>query len=101
MSATLRILDFAAAEHTLADSVRADAERLLADTLAGGAAGANSAEARKLATAMKGFGPGADARLLSGGNAPAFAAACLWLASDEAFYVTGEALNVSGGEEMH
>ncbi|MEO9971240.1 MAG: hypothetical protein ABJG15_15695 [Hyphomonadaceae bacterium] len=29
------------------------------------------------------------------------AAACLWLASDDAFYVTGEALNVSGGEEMH
>ncbi|MEL6878864.1 MAG: SDR family NAD(P)-dependent oxidoreductase [Pseudomonadota bacterium] len=29
------------------------------------------------------------------------AAACTWLASDEAFYVTGEALNVSGGEEMH
>jgi meso-butanediol dehydrogenase/(S,S)-butanediol dehydrogenase/diacetyl reductase len=29
------------------------------------------------------------------------AAACAWLASDEAVYVTGEALNVSGGEEMH
>lgn len=29
------------------------------------------------------------------------AAACAWLASDEAAYVTGEALNVSGGEEMH
>ncbi len=29
------------------------------------------------------------------------AAACAWLASDEAHYVTGEALNVSGGEEMH
>ena len=29
------------------------------------------------------------------------AAACVWLASDDAFYVTGEALNVSGGEEMH
>ncbi len=29
------------------------------------------------------------------------AAACLWLASEEAVYVTGEALNVSGGEEMH
>ncbi len=29
------------------------------------------------------------------------AAACLWLASNDAFYVTGEALNVSGGEEMH
>ena len=29
------------------------------------------------------------------------AAACAWLASDDAFYVTGESLNVSGGEEMH
>ena len=29
------------------------------------------------------------------------AAACAWLASDDAEYVTGEALNVSGGEEMH
>jgi meso-butanediol dehydrogenase/(S,S)-butanediol dehydrogenase/diacetyl reductase len=29
------------------------------------------------------------------------AAACAWLASDDAFYLTGEALNVSGGEEMH
>lgn len=29
------------------------------------------------------------------------AAACVWLASGEAEYVTGEALNVSGGEEMH
>jgi meso-butanediol dehydrogenase/(S,S)-butanediol dehydrogenase/diacetyl reductase len=29
------------------------------------------------------------------------AAACAWLASDDALYVTGEALNVSGGEEMH
>lgn len=29
------------------------------------------------------------------------AAACTWLASEDAQYVTGEALNVSGGEEMH
>jgi NAD(P)-dependent dehydrogenase (short-subunit alcohol dehydrogenase family) len=29
------------------------------------------------------------------------AAVCSWLASDEAFYVNGEAINVSGGEEMH
>lgn len=29
------------------------------------------------------------------------ASACAWLASDDSIYVTGEALNVSGGEEMH
>ena len=35
------------------------------------------------------------------GMASDTAAACAWLASDDACYVTGEALNVSGGEEMH
>ena len=29
------------------------------------------------------------------------AAAVAWLASDDACYITGEAVNVSGGEEMH
>ena len=29
------------------------------------------------------------------------ASACLYLAGEGAGYVTGEALNVSGGEEMH
>jgi len=29
------------------------------------------------------------------------AAACAFLASDDAHYITGEAMNVSGGEEMH
>ncbi len=29
------------------------------------------------------------------------AATCMWLASEDAVYVTGEAINVSGGEEMH
>jgi NAD(P)-dependent dehydrogenase (short-subunit alcohol dehydrogenase family) len=29
------------------------------------------------------------------------AGVCAFLASDEAFYITGEAMNVSGGEEMH
>jgi meso-butanediol dehydrogenase/(S,S)-butanediol dehydrogenase/diacetyl reductase len=35
------------------------------------------------------------------GHAADTAAVCAWLASDDAQYVTGEALNVSGGEEMH
>ena len=35
------------------------------------------------------------------GLPPDTAAACAWLASDDAYYVTGEARNVSGGEEMH
>jgi meso-butanediol dehydrogenase/(S,S)-butanediol dehydrogenase/diacetyl reductase len=35
------------------------------------------------------------------GMATDTAAACAWLASADAVYVTGEALNVSGGEEMH
>lgn len=29
------------------------------------------------------------------------AATCVWLASEDAAYITGEAINVSGGEEMH
>lgn len=35
------------------------------------------------------------------GLADDIAKACAFLASDEAAYITGEALNVSGGEEMH
>lgn len=75
MSATSQILDFAAAEHSLPSAARADAERLLADTLAGGAAGANSLEARKLIGAMPVFGTDAEARLLYGGSASTSAAA--------------------------
>ena len=29
------------------------------------------------------------------------AATCAWLASEDACYITGEAINISGGEEMH
>ena len=75
MSATQAILDFAAAGHALPDGVRSDAERLLADTLAGGAAGAVCAEARDMLPAVLGWGAGDEARLLSGGTAPASSAA--------------------------
>lgn len=75
MTATADLLAFASAEHALPETVRADALRLLGDTLAVGAAGASSAEARKLAEAMAAFGSDADARLFSGGTAPATSAA--------------------------
>ena len=72
MSHTTAILDFASAPHTLPPQVRADAVRLLADTLAGGVAGAVSPEAVKLLATL---GTGAEARLLSGGTATAPSAA--------------------------
>ena len=75
MSATAAILDFVAAEHRLPEQARADAERLLGDTLAVGAAGAASAEAARLLEGMKGWGEGAGARPLSGGIVPAPSAA--------------------------
>ena len=75
MSATKAILDFAAAQHSLPAAVRADTLRLLADTLAGGAAGAQSAEAQKLKYAIRAFGTDPEARLLCGGTAPVTSAA--------------------------
>lgn len=68
MNQTRAILDFAAKEHALPAHVRSDAERLLADTLAGGAAGANSPEALDLLLAVKNWGEGNDARTLSDSN---------------------------------
>ncbi len=72
MTPTAAILDFAHAPPTLPAHVRADAERLLADTLAVGAAGVVSPEAVKLRATI---GSGSEARLLSGGTAPALSAA--------------------------
>ncbi len=75
MSATKAILEFAGGDHTLPKHVRADTVRLLADTLAGGAAGAQSAEARKVKAALGAFGSDPEARLLCGGEVPAASAA--------------------------
>ncbi len=69
------MLDFAAAPHRLPDAIRADAERLLADTLAAGAAGAASPEAVKLCAAVHGWGAGTEARSLGGKRLPAPSAA--------------------------
>ena len=75
MTHTTAILDFASAPHTLPPQVCADATRLLADTLAGGAAGAVSPEAAQLLGTIKRWGGGTEARFLSGGTAPAPSAA--------------------------
>lgn len=75
MTHAAAILDFAAAPHSLPASVRADAERLLADALASGAAGAASPEAVKLLSAVRSWGVGEESRLLCGGRASAPSAA--------------------------
>jgi 2-methylcitrate dehydratase PrpD len=64
VSATAALLDFAAAVHRLPESVRADTERLLADTLAVGAAGATAPEADGVRLAARGWGAGEEARII-------------------------------------
>jgi 2-methylcitrate dehydratase PrpD len=75
VNATQTILEFAAAPHSLPDAVRAAATRLLADTLAVGAAGASSCETQSLLPAVGRWGTGQGARGLSGGRLPAPSAA--------------------------
>jgi 2-methylcitrate dehydratase PrpD len=64
VSATATLLDFAAADHRLDPDTRADALRLLADTLAVGAAGATAPGAEGVRAAATGWGQGDDARVL-------------------------------------
>ena len=64
MTATADLLAFAAVPHVLPASVRKDALRLLADTLAVGAAGATAPGADAILSVARGFGTGTDARLL-------------------------------------
>jgi 2-methylcitrate dehydratase PrpD len=76
MSATAALLNFAHAAHTLPATIRADTERLLADTLAVGAAGAASPAAHSVRDAVLGWGEGKDARALGlPGRLPAPSAA--------------------------
>lgn len=64
MSATARLLDFACANHRLPPTARAAALRLLADTLAVGAAGAEQSRETGVLAAARRWGTGDDARLL-------------------------------------
>ncbi|WP_394730073.1 MmgE/PrpD family protein [Altererythrobacter sp. GH1-8] len=64
MTPTQRILEFAAANHVLSSNVRADALRLLGDTLAVGAAAVEAPGADQILTAARAMGAGEEARLL-------------------------------------
>jgi 2-methylcitrate dehydratase PrpD len=64
MSATARILAFAAGPHRLPGAVRADAARLLTDTLACGLAGSTAPGANGVLAAAKVWGSGDDCRVL-------------------------------------
>lgn len=64
MSATGDLLTFAGAAHQLPEAVRADAVRLLGDTLAVGAAGVSAPGADAILTAARAMGSGNDARLI-------------------------------------
>jgi len=61
---TAALLDYAAADHRLPDAARADAERLLADTLAVGAAGATAPGAEGVRAAAQGWGGSCEARII-------------------------------------
>lgn len=64
MSATAHLLDFVRADHVLPTAVRANAERLLADTLAVAAAGSTAPGSDGVLAAAKGWGGGDEARLI-------------------------------------
>jgi 2-methylcitrate dehydratase PrpD len=94
MTHTAAILDFAAAPHTLTSAVRADAVRLLADTLAVGAAGANTAEARSVLNTVRSYteGPTDDCRILGSG---------LWLAPVSAAFLNGFQIHCLEWDAVH
>lgn len=68
VNATAHLLDFAHATHDLPASVRAETLRLLADTLAVGAAGASAPGADGVLQAATSWGAGTDARPIGGGT---------------------------------
>ncbi len=86
-----QILAFAAAPHVLAPRVRADAMRLLADTLAGGVAGALSPEAVILSPVVAGWGGATEARTLDGRR----------LAAPDAAFFNGFAIHCLEWDAVH
>ena len=96
MTATADLLAFASATHTLPGSVRADTIRLLADTLAVGAAGATAPGADAILDTARRFGSGTDARLL---GSEAKETGCLPAAS--AAFVNGYRIHCLEWDAVH
>lgn len=92
MTGTDAILDFAAADHRLPDRTRADTLRLLRDTLAGGAAGANSPEAQALLRAVRSWGQSEEARVIGGAE---------MLPAPSAAYFNGFAIHCLEWDAVH
>ncbi|MFN3551473.1 MAG: MmgE/PrpD family protein [Novosphingobium meiothermophilum] len=65
MTPTEHLLAFAAARHVLPEAVRADTLRLLADTLAVGAAGSTAPGMDGVLAVARSWGKGSDARLIA------------------------------------
>ena len=66
--ATRDLLDFASAQHSLPAATRANAERLLGDTLMGGAAAVGAPGEPEILATARAFGAGGEARLLGTGE---------------------------------
>lgn len=92
MTPTAAILAFAAARHRLPGHVRADTERLVADTLAVGCAGATAPGAAAVRTAAGAMGSGRDAPLL-GGTA--------WMPAPAAAMVNGFQIHALEWDAVH
>lgn len=94
MSHTAAILDFAVAPHVLPQQVRADTLRLLADTLAVGAAGWQEQGSAAVLNAVRSYteGPTDDARVLGSG---------LWLAPISAAFLNGFQIHCLEWDAVH
>ena len=91
MTTVQRLIEFASADHQLPASVRADTVRLLADTLAVGAAGSASREAAPVTDVIRGWGTANQSRTLAG----------RWVPGPSAAFLNGFAIHCLEWDAVH
>lgn len=91
MNTAQRLIEFATGDHRLPADVRADARRLLADTLAVGAAGSTSREAAPVTDVVWGWGAARQSRTLAG----------RWLPAPSAAFLNGFAIHCLEWDAVH